>query len=173
VAQRLPATLNLSFRRWYTMIRSRRALTRRALIECISHSCRNATRSFSTRSLLQQSATHSSESLQLNRPYTFHIGTCWAAKPDDIHVLRSRSPFPPDTVIGSWRDRMLGCRKRDPGEDFFFVQEASVFPDSLLPQLQLTSYLQMRNKSVSFPSHLSTLLLHTLFITLGNFFWRC
>lgn len=60
-----------------------------------------------------------------SRPYTFHIGTSCAAKPDDPLVLRSRSPFPSDTVIGTWRDRTLARDKKDPGEDFFFVQQVT------------------------------------------------
>src|SRR6266542_1299768 len=68
------------------------------------------------------------------RPYAFHISASWAAKPDDSFTLRSRSPFPSDTVIGSWRDRILTrkfarsstrSRRGDPGEDFFFVQQVS------------------------------------------------
>lgn len=64
-------------------------------------------------------------------PYTFHLAASWAAKPIDSLVLRSRSPFPPDTAIGMWRDRVLSSKRRrngrggygDAGEDFFFVQE--------------------------------------------------
>ena len=112
---------------------SRRALTRRAVINPLrfpSRSRHNATtRCFST-SLSQfatqlEQQTHISKNSISQHPYSFHIGTSWAAKPDDPLVLRSRSPFPPDTVVGSWRDRMLTSSKKDPGEDFFFVQEAS------------------------------------------------
>ena len=70
----------------------------------------------------------------IRRPYTFHIGASWAAKPDDSFTLRSPSPYPSETAIGSWRDRMLtrkfagssmSSRRGDPGEDFFFVQQVS------------------------------------------------
>jgi hypothetical protein len=60
-----------------------------------------------------------------SRPFQFHFGASWAAKPPEksrIHV-----PFPPDTTVGRWRDEMLGKWKngtsRDAGEDFFFVAE--------------------------------------------------
>lgn len=67
------------------------------------------------------------------RPYTFHIGASWAAKPNDP-LVKSRVPFPADTLVGSWRDKQLskGSRKktkvRDAGEDFFFIQEVSELP---------------------------------------------
>jgi hypothetical protein len=60
-----------------------------------------------------------------SRPYQFHFGASWAAKPPEksrIHV-----PFSSDTTVGRWRDEMLGKWKnatsRDAGEDFFFVTE--------------------------------------------------
>lgn len=67
-------------------------------------------------------------------PYNFYLAASWAAKPVDSLVLRSRSPFPPDTVIGMWRDRVLSGRRKknatradmDAGEDFFFIQEVSI-----------------------------------------------
>ena len=65
------------------------------------------------------------------RPYTFHIGASWAGKPDDDH-MRIKAAFPPDTVIGTWRDKTLSrpkaVRSRDAGEDFFFVQEVLLHP---------------------------------------------
>jgi len=43
-------------------------------------------------------------------------------------------PFPPDTLVGQWRDKMLSHPKAaksvDAGEDFFFIQE--VMPPLLL-----------------------------------------
>ncbi|KAF4615357.1 hypothetical protein D9613_003050 [Agrocybe pediades] len=63
------------------------------------------------------------------RPYTFHIGTSWAGKPEHPDDMK-KIPFPPDTTIGAWRDKMLQQSRSDgvintpdPGEDFFFVQE--------------------------------------------------
>ena len=64
----------------------------------------------------------------VTRPYTFHIGASWAAKP-----AYRPGPSNSDTVIGSWKDRMLtrkpavsGMNKGEhPGEDFFFVQQVS------------------------------------------------
>ncbi|KDR81603.1 hypothetical protein GALMADRAFT_59131 [Galerina marginata CBS 339.88] len=67
------------------------------------------------------------------RPYTFHIGASWAGKPPHAKDMK-KVPFPPDTLIGAWRDRTLGWKGKgsenratqmvvDPGEDFFFVQE--------------------------------------------------
>lgn len=61
------------------------------------------------------------------RPYTFHIGASWAGKPEDPVIAASKVPFPSDTLVGSWRDKMLSrpkhVRSKDAGEDFFFVQE--------------------------------------------------
>ena len=58
------------------------------------------------------------------RPYTFHIGASWAGKAADTKI---KSTFPPDTLIGTWRDKTLSrpkaVRSPDAGEDFFFVQE--------------------------------------------------
>ena len=65
------------------------------------------------------------------RPYTFHIGASWAGKLDD-DLKRIKAAFPPDTVIGTWRDKTLSrpkaVRSRDAGEDFFFVQEVLLHP---------------------------------------------
>ncbi|KAG0707774.1 phosphatase 2C-like domain-containing protein [Suillus ampliporus] len=59
------------------------------------------------------------------RPYQFHFGASWAAKPPE--PLRIHVPFPSDTAVGRWRDEMLGRWKnvtsKDAGEDFFFVTE--------------------------------------------------
>ena len=63
------------------------------------------------------------------RPYTFHIGASWAGKSDPMRI---KTAFPPDTVIGTWRDKTLSrpkaVRSRDAGEDFFFVQEVLLHP---------------------------------------------
>ncbi|PFH54365.1 hypothetical protein AMATHDRAFT_72858 [Amanita thiersii Skay4041] len=61
------------------------------------------------------------------RPYTFHIGASWAAKPHDpFDGKRPSIPFPSDGLIGTWRDNMLAWPKKintkDPGEDFLYVQ---------------------------------------------------
>ena len=65
------------------------------------------------------------------RPYTFHIGASWAGKPDD-DPMKIKAAFPPDTTIGTWRDKTLSrpkaVRSRDAGEDFFFVQEVLLHP---------------------------------------------
>ena len=67
----------------------------------------------------------------LPRPYTFHIGASWAGKPDD-DPMKIKAAFPPDTTIGTWRDKTLSrpkaVRSRDAGEDFFFVQEVLLHP---------------------------------------------
>lgn len=59
------------------------------------------------------------------RPYQFHIGASWAAKPPDPLPLRVNVPFSSDTTVGRWRDEMLGKWKNvkspNAGEDFFFV----------------------------------------------------
>ena len=67
------------------------------------------------------------------RPYTFYVGASWAGKPNDP-AQRAKVPFPPDTLVGQWRDKMLSHPKAaksvDAGEDFFFIQE--VMPPLLL-----------------------------------------
>ncbi|KAH7889705.1 phosphatase 2C-like domain-containing protein [Phlebopus sp. FC_14] len=61
----------------------------------------------------------------LSRPYTFHIGVSWAAKPPDPQVRRLNASFPPDSLVGKFRDEMLASRNatasKDAGEDFFFI----------------------------------------------------
>ncbi|KAL0946909.1 hypothetical protein HGRIS_013070 [Hohenbuehelia grisea] len=86
-----------------------------------------ALRHLSTASELDAS-TSNSASANVRRPYTFHIGASWAGKPPDPTINRDKMiPFPPDSVIGKWRDRTLARPKsvlsKDAGEDFFFVQE--------------------------------------------------
>lgn len=65
-------------------------------------------------------------SSHVTRPYTFHIGASWAGKPEDPSAKR-KVPFPEDTLIGGWRDKMLAWPKavqsKNAGEDFFFIQE--------------------------------------------------
>jgi len=65
-----------------------------------------------------------------SRPYTFHLGVSWAGKPEDP-ALEAKIPFPPDTLIGAWRDRMLmhpkSVKSVDAGEDFFFIQRVRYF----------------------------------------------
>ncbi|KAL4265225.1 Protein phosphatase [Pleurotus pulmonarius] len=59
-------------------------------------------------------------------PYTFHIGASWAGKPAAADSM-IKVPFPPDSIIGKWRDTTLSWPKssgaKDAGEDFFFIQE--------------------------------------------------
>jgi hypothetical protein len=66
-----------------------------------------------------------SSSISPPRPYTFHIGASWAGKRDDNPQIKVA--FPPDTLIGMWRDKTLSrpkaVRSQGAGEDFFFVQE--------------------------------------------------
>jgi hypothetical protein len=64
------------------------------------------------------------------RPYTFHIAASWAGKAEDRRIRKV--PFPQDTPIGVWRDKMLSRPKsvynHDAGEDFFFIQEVCTVP---------------------------------------------
>ncbi|KAJ7708682.1 phosphatase 2C-like domain-containing protein [Mycena rosella] len=58
-------------------------------------------------------------------PYSFHIGASFAPKPPKRFVgEKPRVPFPADSLIGGWRDKMLAHPKAVPtkeaGEDFFF-----------------------------------------------------
>lgn len=91
------------------------------------------------------------------RPYTFHIAASWAGKVED-HRIR-KVPFPPDTPIGSWRDKMLSRPKsaynnNDAGEDFFFIQEVGTIPPPPSPRhpsRKRNKMIQMRSQSgVSF-----------------------
>ncbi|KAF8228176.1 hypothetical protein L208DRAFT_1292865 [Tricholoma matsutake] len=65
------------------------------------------------------------------RPFTFHIGASWAGKPAD-HTKVPKVPFPPNTLVGAWRDHTLSRKKavrsHDAGEDFFYVQEVRLPP---------------------------------------------
>lgn len=82
-----------------------------------------------TRLLSTSTATYQASVVPSPRPYTFHLGASWAGKPEDP-TLAPKVPFPPDTLIGSWRDKMLDRKKRaksvDAGEDFFFIQEVRI-----------------------------------------------
>ncbi|KAK7054907.1 Protein phosphatase 2C 7 [Paramarasmius palmivorus] len=70
-------------------------------------------------------------STSVSRPYRFHIAASWAGKPDAARMGEEmhKVPFSSDSVIGRWRDNTLQRHKskhawaKDPGEDFFFVQE--------------------------------------------------
>ena len=65
------------------------------------------------------------------RPYYFHVGASWAGKPPEPRARTRKTAltgFPPDTDIGRWTHKSLGqfasaARGRQPGEDFFYVQE--------------------------------------------------
>ncbi|KAF9227935.1 protein serine/threonine phosphatase 2C [Gyrodon lividus] len=63
----------------------------------------------------------------VSRPYKFHIGVSWAAKPPDPKVTRFHASFSADTPLGKWRDKMLAHSKssagKDAGEDFFYHTE--------------------------------------------------
>lgn len=72
------------------------------------------------------------------RPFTFHIGASWAGKPADQTKV-PKVPFPPDGLVGAWRDHTLSrtkaVRSDDAGEDFFYVQEVSFLPKQRLYSL--------------------------------------
>nr|GAT46211.1 predicted protein [Mycena chlorophos] len=67
-----------------------------------------------------------SSSYAAPHPYSFAIGASFAPKPipSRYRADRPRVPFPDDSIIGSWRNKMLSRPKRVPtkecGEDFFF-----------------------------------------------------
>ena len=65
------------------------------------------------------------------RPYTFHLGASWAAKPKDPYEKLVKIPFPSDSSIGSWRIKTLAwpklIRSPDPGEDFLYIQPVRPF----------------------------------------------
>ncbi|KAF9053669.1 protein serine/threonine phosphatase 2C [Hymenopellis radicata] len=64
------------------------------------------------------------------RPYTFHIASSWAGKPE-LPQTFTKTPFAPNSPIGAWRDKMLTRKPGSStevwypsaGEDFFFIQE--------------------------------------------------
>jgi len=67
------------------------------------------------------------------RPYTFHIGASWSRK-SSLFVGRNGPSHPSD----KWRERMLTTHtrrvtpeKKDPGDDFFFIQEVNNSPSCL------------------------------------------
>ncbi|KAJ7091402.1 phosphatase 2C-like domain-containing protein [Mycena belliarum] len=58
-------------------------------------------------------------------PYSFHIGASFAPKPPiRFKGEKPRVPFPADSLLGAWRDKMLARPKtvptREAGEDFYF-----------------------------------------------------
>ncbi|KAA1471182.1 protein serine/threonine phosphatase 2C [Dentipellis sp. KUC8613] len=66
------------------------------------------------------------------RPYRFHIGASWQAKPPDPpskrHTMANTTqPFPPDSPIGKWREKTLSRPKagssKSAGEDFFYIED--------------------------------------------------
>ena len=67
------------------------------------------------------------------RPYTFHIGASWTGC-NTVDSKRIKAAFPPDTLIGTWRDKTLSRPKAieslNAGEDFFFVQEVYILRDT-------------------------------------------
>ncbi|KAG8217509.1 phosphatase 2C-like domain-containing protein [Butyriboletus roseoflavus] len=62
------------------------------------------------------------------RPFKFHLGVSWAAKPPDPKLTRFHTAFSVDSQLGKWRDAMLAHPKhslsKNAGEDFFFHTEA-------------------------------------------------
>jgi hypothetical protein len=88
-----------------------------------------------------------------SRPYKFHVGASWAGKPPEANSKpkRLQIPFPPESVIGTWRDKTLSRPKAvnsvDAGEDFFYVQEVSSISSNLGPEAH-GRCAKMRNGSV-------------------------
>ncbi|KAI0030825.1 phosphatase 2C-like domain-containing protein [Vararia minispora EC-137] len=86
----------------------------------------HAARALRRRTKLPRS--RASSSTPMLRPYKFHVGASWLAKPADSAVRKSASPFPSDTVIGRWRDKTLSSGSHassstGAGEDFFYIQD--------------------------------------------------
>lgn len=85
------------------------------------------------------------------RPYTFHIAASWAGKAE--HGRIRKVPFPPDTPIGAWRDKMLSRPKpvynHDAGEDFFFIQEVCTVspPSPPHPSRKRNKKIQVRERA--------------------------
>ena len=103
------------------------------------------------------------------RPYTFHIAASWAGKAEDRRIRKV--PFPPDTPIGTWRDKMLSRPKsaynHDAGEDFFFIQEVCTAspPSPPHPSRKRNKKIQVRERARA--RHFHFLLLKSLFDRCG------
>ncbi|KAG9318475.1 hypothetical protein JVU11DRAFT_566 [Chiua virens] len=88
-----------------------------------------------TRRIHQRPILSWSLSLRFNstaaRPFKFHIGVAWAAKPPDPKLTRFHAVFAADSQLGKWRDAMLSSPKqfplKDAGEDFFYHTEVCPF----------------------------------------------
>ncbi|KAI0320103.1 phosphatase 2C-like domain-containing protein [Amylostereum chailletii] len=116
------------------------------------HHVRHATR----KARLPPSLLVRHASTNLPRPYRFHIGASWHAKPGDRAMRKVASPFPADHPIGKWRDESLtrgkgkGSPAVGPGEDFFYIQDVrfrvGLTLSSSFPPLDLPT-IQMRNQS--------------------------
>lgn len=101
--------------------------------------------------LLAPSASHPtplwSLSVRFNstaaRPFKFHIGVSWAAKPPDPKLTRFHTAFSAGSQLGKWRDATLAQPKhslsKDAGEDFFYHTEARLLVFILL-SLSLTLF---------------------------------
>ena len=85
------------------------------------------------------------------RSYRFHIGASWAGKPEEPGLKRRYVPFASDSNVGAWRDKTLSRPKtvssKDAGEDFFYVQEVSLRPQSSSGVIY-AGFFKMRNGSV-------------------------
>ncbi|VDB82957.1 unnamed protein product [Peniophora sp. CBMAI 1063] len=62
------------------------------------------------------------------RPYQFHVGASWLAKPADRATRKNTTPFAPESPIGKWRDETLtlggpSSSRKGAGEDFFYIQD--------------------------------------------------
>jgi protein phosphatase PTC7 len=61
-----------------------------------------------------------------SHPYTFHVGASWIGKPHYGKKMKTK-PFPADSPIGIWRDKMVMWPKAIPGtnagEDFFYIEK--------------------------------------------------
>ncbi|KAG8958440.1 hypothetical protein FRC03_009120 [Tulasnella sp. 419] len=84
-------------------------------------SARLSSRARSVKPLVLYCRTYSTS---LPRPYRFHIGTSFAAKPWGS----KKAKFPASTEISEWAKKQFGNKKfikttKDAGEDAFFVQE--------------------------------------------------
>lgn len=84
------------------------------------------------------------------RPYKFHVGASWLAKPTDRAVRKSASPYPADSPIGRWRDETLAkgsafasASASGAGEDFFYIQDVRAISRSRPGPFFACSYISL------------------------------
>lgn len=97
-------------------------------------STRRATRPRRSSIELSSSTRRRNSTLAPARPFTYHIGASFLGKPvENDEVVLQSTPFPDTHPVVGFRDKMLSWRREIPsdtaGQDFFLVQEVSLFSE--------------------------------------------